>query len=603
MKKITYTNGQPIFSKAQLDWQSYCVESTIKEYISDLITPGVIKGSGGNGGAPFVFTASSLPNKFNVGHGIAISPGGAYPVGNIVSSDYNISERIIIKENTQYDRNNIAINKSSGNTGIDLNYSTSSVVVNYVWIRYFLTTDMSYSVESKLNHGEVIYPKKGDGYDIYVTTTNTPPTSIDVGNNWLLLGTISVPPGGGMVNESWIDQSDIIYAKLRLQADNSNVTVNSLDIHENGISDPTGQFSSALTPSIDPSGIRVLFKQLVSYGQYGEESIHISGYRATSVYPEMSIGGNLYGVVSFSSTDPSGTYYLYAKLNRDSSIVSLEKNTSLPSNDYLLLATVYWNGISLYNLVSKLDEAKYLIGNNNIKKYAITNDKIAIGTIQSDRIGDSQVDTVNIKNGAVTLDKLASNSVDTNKIVNASIIGSKISSSSINDNHIIDRSISRKKINFSIPETIKACISGNLIYSVGINLVKFLVTKPGVISKVFVYLDNCSTSGNLSLDIKKNYTTSIFSPSEIFSAGAAGAGGTIGCWSTDTNGTIIVNGTVFASGRLSSTNNILIPGDIITVSIPSGGFSEDTGNDLIVNIIIDDIGPDSYLYPNYFNSL
>lgn len=139
-----------------------------------------------SGGEGFTLVPGTSPLSVTVeGQGIAYDPS---------------SNRIFISssDTTVYNSTNPTTTTNDGLGTFILTPQSSGVVnipltpsvLNYLWIDYLVTTDTSVFTLNEITNAKIFY-KLTDGYNIQVTTVNTPPDSRSV-----FLGTVNAPASG-----------------------------------------------------------------------------------------------------------------------------------------------------------------------------------------------------------------------------------------------------------------------------------------------------------------------------------------------------------------------------------------------------------------------
>ncbi len=190
MKSVNWQNGQRII-KQVLDWFSTSKDENDKELRQDYTGHGVVL---------------DLLNEMDIIAGTNNTPATpSITVRTGVAYD-NVGERIIIDNETlSYDATNPSDTTDNGlGVFVPTPHSTGSLNVpltinsmNYIWIDYLAVIDESVFTLQKATNGKQFY-KQTSGYNLTVTTVNTPPTAAS-----LALGTVDLT-GFGVVSGSTI---------------------------------------------------------------------------------------------------------------------------------------------------------------------------------------------------------------------------------------------------------------------------------------------------------------------------------------------------------------------------------------------------------------
>lgn len=170
--------------KQVFDWLQTSDQGKTSLLIADTFQSGIDNATGGGEG--FTLVPGTSPLSVTVqGQGIAYDP-----LSNrifISSSDTTVYNPANTTATTNDGLGNFILTpKSSGVVNIPLTAS----VLNYLWVDYLATTDASAFTLNEITNAKIFY-KITDGYNIQVTTVNTPPDSSSV-----FLGTVNAPASG-----------------------------------------------------------------------------------------------------------------------------------------------------------------------------------------------------------------------------------------------------------------------------------------------------------------------------------------------------------------------------------------------------------------------
>lgn len=202
MSSVIFTSAQRIIAQI-LDWLQSSGQGKTANLVTDTFQPGIDNAT--SGGEGFTLVPGTNPLSVTVeGQGIAYDP---------------VSNRIFISSSdvTLYNATNPTTTTNDGtgtfvltpqSTGC-VNVPLTGSTINYLWIDYLATTNVSAFTLNKITQAKIFY-KSTDGYNIQVTTVNTPPDS-----NSIFLGTIdltSVP--SGIIPNSTISQTGRQYFNI-----------------------------------------------------------------------------------------------------------------------------------------------------------------------------------------------------------------------------------------------------------------------------------------------------------------------------------------------------------------------------------------------------
>jgi hypothetical protein len=637
MKGLLNKNGQPYLNKEGLDWATGCIQGATRERLLDLVTPGVVYGSGGTD-SPFKITPGN--GVVSVGPGVAISGGGNWPEVFTENADPGLpanpsGERIVVPSVIQaWDRNetsetgiwhvspnglgtDISTPQTSGNSDIPVVAGT-----NYVWIAYLKNVDTSKTLISKLDTS-IIYPYTNDGYDIVINTSATAPDG-----RYMLLGSI-VYSGTGLVDSTNIDQTGMAFSTFRDDRVLGDVLRYQVHSHSNGLYG-TDPFPAELSGSEWPGDQAVLFK-LESPSNGDTEFItgsyvYINGRKDWEVFPNVAPGSTRYAYSSFSSSVPAGEYYVYIE-KLSTGVFQVNKSLALPSG-VVPLALVNWTGSDFGDVSGNPSGTKIvdqrpgymgLTGASNIQNSAVVTAKLADLNVTTAKLADGAITTVKIDDLNITTAKINDDAVESAKLPLADPLAPGAYNDGIEQNvddgkgvktgHIKNRAIKSEKIDqytvardraaFSIADRIRLFVQGTLEETFNTPVAKALMDKEGYINKVFVRVDVLPASP-LKLDVRKN-GTSIFTSSDdmIVFPSAIGAydrfvattsgpytlplgGGTGTAITADTGyrGTI-KSGAAFADLRVH-------PGDYVTLHVMLADDVTPGGDDLVMTILVED---------------
>jgi hypothetical protein len=383
MKNVLWQTGMRVIQQV-LDWFQSGKELNDTELKQDVFNAGIVTG---------------LLNEFDIIVGTNNTPvTPSITIRTGVAHDIN-GERIIIDdENISYDATNPAdtTNDGKGNL-VSTPHSTGSLNVpltvntnNYIWIDYLQAADESEFTLQKVTNKKLFY-KRTDGYQITVTTVNTPPTA-----NSLKLGNVNLT-AFGVVSGATISKANRIYfttklKRVQIQTADAGKTdrtlsypaatsiflddhikavgtgtvthlnphgVGPVDIglspantvqdhqqffHSSGIIGSPTTTTSSLFGAINvitPGEDQLIVKPLIT----GEE-VHIDGL----VILPSDIPTDV--IVTFNALDPNGTYYIYLDKNTKTILKTQVDLITTPDITKFLLYTVTWTypGVGLGDL-------------------------------------------------------------------------------------------------------------------------------------------------------------------------------------------------------------------------------------------------------------
>ena len=165
---------------------------------------------------------AGIDNATLSGEGFTLVPGTS-PLsvtvnGQGIAYDIN-SNRIFISstDTTLYNASNTTTTTPDGIGGNVLtpqstgcvNIPLTPSVLNYLWIDYLVTTDTSAYTLNEITQAKIFF-KLTDGYNISVTTVNTPPDSSSI-----FLGTVTAP-ASGIITSCSISQTGRQYFNILL---------------------------------------------------------------------------------------------------------------------------------------------------------------------------------------------------------------------------------------------------------------------------------------------------------------------------------------------------------------------------------------------------
>jgi microcystin-dependent protein len=188
MSSVFFDSAERVL-KQVFDWLQTSSQNKTSTLIMDAFQSGIDKATGEG----FALAPGTSPLSVTVqGFGIPGNYDG-------IAYDSN-SNRIFLShlDSTVYNSANPSITTPDGIGGnIPTPQSTGCVnipltpsVLNYLWIDYLTTTDITAYTLNEITHAKIFY-KLTDGYNIRVTTVNTPPDSTSI-----FLGTINAPASG-----------------------------------------------------------------------------------------------------------------------------------------------------------------------------------------------------------------------------------------------------------------------------------------------------------------------------------------------------------------------------------------------------------------------
>lgn len=392
MKSVFWESGQRVIQQILDFFQTGKEENTV-ERRQDYTNPGIVK---------------DLLNEFDIIVGTNNTPSTpSITVRTGVAYDTN-GERILIDdENVSHDATNpsdttddgkgnlVATPHSTGSLNIPLNTNQN----NFVWIDYLLTTDETEFTLQKITNAKQFY-KRIDGYQIVITTVDTPPTSAS-----LKLGNVDLT-GGGVVSGSTISLANRIFSATKpnrvraktMEANQSDKTAtytagteifvdehirsigeltptvnnphgtgpediglspaNTVQDHQQffhttGIVGSPTTSTSSLFPVINtfnPGEDQLIIKPLVT----GEEA-HIDGL---IILPD-DISTDV--TVLFNALDPNGTYYIFLDKNTKTIQKTQTDLITTPDVTKMLLCRVDWTypGATSGDLTNLIDDRTF----------------------------------------------------------------------------------------------------------------------------------------------------------------------------------------------------------------------------------------------------
>lgn len=442
MKGEIYNPGQP-HKKEDFDNQQNSQDAAIRERLVDLLYPGIIVDSQTNGEPiPFqVLPDSGLSVRVLTGGAIGQQDSYLAPVEAIDASDTSKTGgeriRIPVADTTSSPSNNYQRSPGSGpgtgtGTGpfmessdgmsgwvstpqstMTRNIPLTNGVLNYLWIAYLNTTDPTVTSIHKVNISQLLYPHRGDGYDIVVTTSFAPPGGDP---KYLYVCTVDLTASPAFVTTGMIStpsrafsytranrvafKYDSTLAVLAAPTNGTIITLESfLNSRGTGTVTPTNilglsladlgfsedvnlinhehyhhspglvvpsiaSTTSALYPQIQSGGFggslyTVGLKALTIGGSFPEQLV-VSGLVAmagvgTPIFPPAPspLGSNVSPgdpYIGFGTGDPVGVYSVYIYINGTQPTIAKTLSYA-PSPNTFLVNTVSWNGSVLSSLI------------------------------------------------------------------------------------------------------------------------------------------------------------------------------------------------------------------------------------------------------------
>ena len=392
MKNVAFNLGQRII-KQLLDWFQTAKDENIAERRQDMTDEGI---------------ATNLLNEFDIIVGtndtpptpsIIIRTGIAYDIDGerLIIDDEDISHDATNPSDTTDDGkgNLISTPHSTGSKNIPLTVNSA----NFIWLDYLKVTDESEFTLQRITNSKQFY-KQSDGYDLTITTVDTPPTASS-----LKLGNVDLT-GFGVVSISTISKSGRIFLGTKPnrvkvvtadagKTDKTTVydpaTSIFLEDHVKGVGEGTpapnnphgiGPVDIGLSPAntvqdhqqfFHTSGIvgnptttsSSLFSVINTFSP-GEDQLII---KALIVNEEVHIDGLIIlssdissdVIVLFNALDTNGTYWIYLDKNTKTILKTQVDLISSPDVTKLVLCQVDWTfpGATSGDLTNLIDHRPF----------------------------------------------------------------------------------------------------------------------------------------------------------------------------------------------------------------------------------------------------
>lgn len=575
MKGIIFSNKDNFNIVESLNRISESFESEIKSRGLDIFTPGVVKYVRPSGEEPFnivkVLSGSTVV-------GLKVTPGVAYFNSQPWPYDINIKystntfdkafERVFLE-------NELNVNIPSFNPNSEYK----------IFLKLDINRDSSYNIINK--DGVLVSPFTVNSIQVYTAVSK-----LDFNDIYI-----------GKYSSGNIDLSGKEYLRFRDGDFYTYPTNSQRDSHSNGIS-PISH-NTFLFPSIDNiNSMDAKVRFLLSTPSAEYNSFYINGYRfdSSSITPIENNLGNLYGYINVPNN--TSDVYIYLERDNNNAVSFVTYNSVLDSKDDLLLCSVKYNNVS--NIWELTDRRIFgLNGNINYQNNSITEQKLRDSSVTEQKLGDSSVTTAKIANSAVTNSKMADNSVSTSNLINLSITNDKIANATISTEKISDINftnyiggINRDKINFSIPDKIRVFVSGTLEAG-SLPIFKTIIDKKSKINRIYFSLDNLPVGSNLVLSFQN-------SSSQIFSITIA---------PNSTSNRFYVDFTEQGNALIKNFSNDIISNisvavqnwnllsyqspELLVLYVTNVGSTIPGGDDLLINIIMEDINDAGNMYKSY----
>ena len=516
MKGELFLPGMPA-KKEELDRAEYFTQAAIRERLLDSYTAGALYDT--------QFGSESQPFEIIPGSGISISMGSGLGIGQ---HDVSLPEFIDASDDTKTGGDRLLI-PLADTTGIPANAYANDIgagpgtgtgtgsytesadglggwtptpqstktrnvplvngVMNYIWISYLRTIDMTVTLLHKIS-GKILYPKAMDGYMIVSNQVFSAPSGDP---RYFLLGKVDLTGSPGIVTTALIDQALKQYAKMRPRRATARfnpsllaptVYASGTDIfmedHINGVGTGTVTLKNVhgltlvdlgFTEDIDlrthrmkhhscglvvpnPSSVSsALYPATSGFTPIGTDAGAVMMYKPTVGQETAVVNGSVFDTVldgvtsrtgklaspiggfpigtwyaSFGSSDASGVYgiVLY-QAGGNLQIKKLSPVTYDPESEFLV-CTVQWDqGAGDFVPATLIDYRLF-------------------GTIASRNIQTNAVETSNIKDLAATTAKLANNSVATDKIIDLNVTTPKINDLAVTTIKVADYNITSLKL-------------------------------------------------------------------------------------------------------------------------------------------------------------
>lgn len=353
--------------KSVFDWLQTGDQGKTATLIQDTFQSGIDKATTGGEGFTLVPGTSVLSVTVQ-GQGIAYDPNSNRIF--ISSSDTTLFNPANLTTTTNDGLGNFILTpKSSGCVNIPLTPSS----LNYVWINYLSTTDVTAFTLNEITRAKIFY-RLTDGYSISVTTVNTPPNSTSIFLGLVDLTTIS----SGIIPSSTISQVGRQYFNIlpnivpitTAQANRSDATVTYspastyvLETHIKAVGTGTVSATNPHGTSIEDLGVGVL-DTVVGHRQLEHGTVQSSGNAAANAIiagvPGIPYPSTSAMAASINIVDPGSDYLtIFQLLSTEFIIVNgsafnvtdifgaIPANanvffTSLPSGTY----NVYWDSVA-----------------------------------------------------------------------------------------------------------------------------------------------------------------------------------------------------------------------------------------------------------------
>lgn len=372
MKKVSFQNAQRVI-KQILDWMQDGKSENMADRVQDYSTPGVMK---------------NLLNEMDIIAGdnntpstpsITIRTGVAYDSASnrINISDESISHDAALPTHTTDDGfgSPVVTPRSTGSKNVPL----TTNIKNYLWIEWLQTTDDSVFTLNRATNAKQFY-KQTDGYRISVTTVNTPPSVTA-----LTLGSVDLS-GFGVVSSTTISKTGRLTSAITeyrvkiktVKADRSDAPTSYAFDQEVFLDDHIKAVGTGSITPQNPHGTSAADIGLTDVTIEGHQrTLHNNGVIAnpasvisgvcpipTFISPgfdfvtvrkltgsELAIvaGTNITSsdlptdtIISFSSLDPTGSYYIYLDSVSKTVLRTTINLISFPDITKMLIASLTW---------------------------------------------------------------------------------------------------------------------------------------------------------------------------------------------------------------------------------------------------------------------